>query len=96
MERGLGILFSFLAQVCFFKEVPNELDVAGSAVITVTILFVSIRRLVDVKAESDGVRRAVCLSKWDPAESRPLVVEESKESTIQCLSNSTERALQSF
>ncbi len=47
MERGLGILFAYLTQVCFFKEIPSGLDVAGSAIITCTILFVSVRKLVE-------------------------------------------------
>ena len=97
MERGLGILFAYLTQVCFFKEIPSGLDVAGSAIITCTILFVSVRKLVEGGARSGAVRTLFCLGKWDP-EGEPLSRTDDRpyESFTEYLSISSEYGLRSF
>ncbi len=43
VERGLCILFSYLVQVFFFGQLPSVLDVAGSAIIAVTVVLIGFR-----------------------------------------------------
>ncbi len=101
VQRGLAILLSYLVQVIFFKEIPNTLDILGSVIITATILLISVRKFVDLKARNACVRRAFCLGEREP-DKEPLAPGPGAtegvvyDSFIEYLSLSTENALESF
>ena len=54
VERGLAVLFSYLVQICFFKQVPSAMDIAGSVVITVTVIGIGVRQLLAESGETEA------------------------------------------
>ncbi len=62
VDRCLGILSSYLAQVFFFGQMPSTYDITGSVIITATVLLISIREVVDDRADGNSTARSVfCL-----------------------------------
>ena len=76
VDRSLNILFSYLAQVFFFGQMPSVFDITGSTIITATVLLISIREFVHDRADGGSAVRAVfCLPgpTEEPNQSEPLL-----------------------
>ena len=61
-HKALSILFSFIAQIVYFDEIPSLASLFGAVIISSCVVMSGIRKIGDKKFKSAALRKVFCLS----------------------------------